>query len=286
MLDVLVRLRDGWKFKLTTASVDHGLRPEAPDEVRLVGELAGERGVAFVPLRLSLPATTTPAQARDARYVALHQVARDVSALRIAVGHTLDDQAETVLARITRGAGLRGLRGVLPLREDGVMRPLLDASRAEVRAHLAAYGIQSVDDPTNVDPHYQRSRLRASLIPALAAESPAIVRHLAALADEAAEVSRWADSESARITADFDDSSLSWTHLGPLAPPVRDETIATLVEATTGRRPGREVRKSIVRALQEGGSVLLGGGFTLSGTRGQLSFELTKRRRGLERPTD
>jgi tRNA(Ile)-lysidine synthase len=101
---------------------------------------------------------------------------------RVATGHTASDQAETVLFRLARGTGRTGALGMAP-RRGPIVRPLLCASAAETRAWCAAHGIEVVRDPSNDDPAHARARVRAGLVPALAAVHPAAERHVAAFAD-------------------------------------------------------------------------------------------------------
>ena len=85
---------------------------------------------------------------------------------RVALGHTRDDQAETVLFRFLRGAGLAGLAGIYPVTADGYIRPLIDITRAEVEAFLRARGITWREDSTNLDLGFARNRIRHALAPA------------------------------------------------------------------------------------------------------------------------
>lgn len=188
----LHRLSPPLGLDLVVASVDHGLRPEAAAEVVSVRRLAEALGLDFRPLEVRIPPDrSTMAAARDARYAALRRAAERVGAARIAVGHTLDDQAETVLARLLRGADLEGLAGIAPRRRDGVVRPLIDCRSADVRAYLARHRLAFVEDPSNEQRTYERVRLRKDWLPALtASEDPRLAEHLAALADQARAVGR------------------------------------------------------------------------------------------------
>jgi tRNA(Ile)-lysidine synthase len=130
--------------------------------------------------------------ARRLRYEWLARVAREAGTGWVATGHTADDQAETVLHRLLRGAGLRGLRGIAPRRElvPGValVRPLLSATRAEVMAYLDEIGQAYRQDASNLDPAFTRNRFRHHLLPLLAAEyNPEIVAVLTRLAEQAEE---------------------------------------------------------------------------------------------------
>jgi tRNA(Ile)-lysidine synthase len=137
--------------------------------------------------------------ARQARYAALLDVAKTVGYRWIATGHTADDQAETVLHRLIRGTGLRGLRGIAPRRQLApgidVVRPLLGMSRAEVLAYLEAVGQPYRVDSSNVEMHFTRNRIRHELLPLLARHyNPAIADILNRLAVQAEEV--WPEIEA------------------------------------------------------------------------------------------
>jgi tRNA(Ile)-lysidine synthase len=186
LLYALARLAPELGISLVAASVDHGLRPDAAADVAIAARQAEALSVPFHALGVTVSGgASVQAAARASRYAALRKVAAREGASRIAVGHTRDDQAETVLARLLRGSSLRGLGGVAPRRADGVIRPLLDCARADVRALVVAEGLPFVDDPSNADARFLRARIRADVLPALAALDPGVVAHLAALADDA-----------------------------------------------------------------------------------------------------
>ncbi|MFO0693113.1 MAG: tRNA lysidine(34) synthetase TilS [Polyangiales bacterium] len=185
LVHVLATLASELGISLLVASVDHGLREESWSEVEAVGRFAASLGLEFEALRVDVRGASLQAAAREARYEALLGLAARASARRIAVGHTLDDQAETTLARLLRGAGLFGLGGVKPAREDGVIRPLIDATRAEVRAYALRHVLPTIEDPSNRDVRFQRVRIREDLLPRLTEEDPRVAVHLAELADEA-----------------------------------------------------------------------------------------------------
>jgi len=133
------------------------------------------------------------ATARDLRYAWFAQVARDEGAAWVAVAHTADDQAETVLFRLLRGSGVEGLRGMSARRPlDGsvvLLRPLLDVRRRDVHAYLEAHGLAYRQDSSNLDTALTRNRLRRELMPQLEREyNPALVDALCRLSKQAAEV--------------------------------------------------------------------------------------------------
>jgi tRNA(Ile)-lysidine synthase len=170
-------------------TVDHGLQEGSARRALDVAEWA--RTAGFDPVEV---ATVTvaglsggpEAAARTARYAALDAAASRHQAAVIFLGHTRDDQAETVLLALARGAGPRGLAG-MPFRKGLLVRPLLDVSRADTRKACAALGLVPWEDPHNVNPAFARSRVRASALPALiAALGPGVVGNLARSASQIA----------------------------------------------------------------------------------------------------
>jgi tRNA(Ile)-lysidine synthase len=186
LLFALARLAAPLRLQLEAASVDHGLRASAADDVAIAAAQAAAVAVPFHALQVRVErAGSLQAAARRARYQALHALGRRVGASAIAVGHTRDDQAETVLARLLRGASVLGLSGIAPRRADGVIRPLIDCDRAEVRAFAERHAPRVARDASNADPRFQRVRLRSRIMPALMAENVDLVARLCALADDA-----------------------------------------------------------------------------------------------------
>ena len=170
-------------------TVDHGLQEGSATRARAVASWALDAG--FAPVEVSTVAVTglpggPEAAARTARYEALSSVAARLEAVAVLLGHTRDDQAETVLLALARGAGPRGLAG-MPARKGIFVRPLLDVARADTRKACAAQGLVPWDDPHNVDPAFARSRVRGAALPALVeALGPAVVANLARSAGQIA----------------------------------------------------------------------------------------------------
>ena len=168
----LMALLAGWAagrgVTLAAVTVDHGLRPEASEEAALAARQAARFGLAHDTLKWGGwdGAGNLQDAARRARagLIADWATARGIAA--VALGHTLDDQAETVLLRLARGSGVDGLAGMAPRRRaDGVtwLRPMLALGRAELRDWLAAEGIPWADDPSNLDPRFDRVKARRAL---------------------------------------------------------------------------------------------------------------------------
>lgn len=183
MLDVLFRLSTKVGFRLSAHGVDHGLRADAARELDLAARHAERLGVAFERSVLRVAqGSNLQARARAARYQALEAAQQAVGASLLATAHHADDRAETVLLRLLRGSGPKGL-GVLPARAGLRIRPLLRARKVDILAHLERHRISYADDPSNRDRRHLRVRVREELLPLLTELSPGIVGHLNALAD-------------------------------------------------------------------------------------------------------
>jgi tRNA(Ile)-lysidine synthase len=184
---------------LTVAHFQHRLRgAEGDADAGFVEELAASLGLSFVTTGADVRTIAAnegenlESTARRLRYTWLAQAARQAGASWVATGHTADDQAETVLHRLIRGAGIQGLRGIAGARAlaEGVMliRPLLRVSRAEVLAYLESLGQSYRIDSSNSDLRFTRNRIRHELLPLLRNYNPAIESVLAHLAEQATEL--------------------------------------------------------------------------------------------------
>jgi tRNA(Ile)-lysidine synthase len=163
----LLALACAQSLDVVAVYVDHGLRTGTDREARVVGEAAAELGAHTRVVSVEIDAgSNLEARARDARYVALERVADEVGAAAILVGHTRDDQAETVLLALLRGSATPGLAG-MPARRGRVWRPLLQSRRAETREICARRGLTPVADPMNDELHHRRVWLRREIIPRL-----------------------------------------------------------------------------------------------------------------------
>ena len=157
----------GTKADLIVLTVDHGLRAAAADEVKTVAAAARTLGLPCHILTRTAPEGRTAIQAdsRADRYRMLCAAAREHGADAIATGHTAEDQAETVLMRLARGSGVDGLAAMAPVSriEDlALLRPLLNQSKRSLQAVLQELGVNWIEDPSNVDPAYERPRLRSA----------------------------------------------------------------------------------------------------------------------------
>lgn len=169
--------------RIEAATCDHQLRPGSADEARFVAALCAERSIPHATLALDLPATgNVSSNARVARYAALESWRVERGLDHILTAHHADDQLETVIMRLNRGAGVGGLAGIRAV-NGVVVRPLLGWRRSELAAVVASAGITAVDDPSNRDDRYDRARLRKALAAADWLDPLAVVRSAAACAD-------------------------------------------------------------------------------------------------------
>jgi tRNA(Ile)-lysidine synthase len=283
LLHVLHALQGEHGCAVSAASIDHGLRADAAADVAIAGRLAQALGVPFFARRIEVGSgASRQAQARDARYAALRECADHCAADRIAVGHTLDDQAETVLARLLRGAGIDGLSAITPWREDGVVRPMIDCARVQVSAYIAAEALEAADDPSNRDPRYLRSRVRASLLPALCAENPNFARQLASLADDARQAAALLTERAASALAQAEGHAARLREEPEI---VRRWALRAFVEQRSGAKLTRTHLVALDRMLSGGGPVRVPGDLLVTlDPAGVLSVSrVTKRGRGLPR---
>jgi tRNA(Ile)-lysidine synthase len=192
----------GTRPRVTVATVDHGLREDAAREARAVGKWAKAAGLPHRILTWAgeKPKSRVQEVAREMRYRLLGELAHKLGASHVVTGHTLDDQAETVLMRLMHGTGIGGLGGMWPeIERDGitVARPLLGVRKVRLVATCEAGGWPYFDDPSNTDPRFARARLRGEVLPVLQREGLTPER-LAALA---ARARRAEEALEARIDA-------------------------------------------------------------------------------------
>ena len=195
LLHVLSLLAGQWKLGLEVAHFEHGLRGrESIDDARFVERLSHGLGLGFHLDHGDVRAFSRnkglgiQEAARVLRYEFLNRVLADTESTHIATGHTADDQAEEVLLRLIRGAGLAGLSGIPWKRDDYIIRPLLGVTRHRILDHLAGHNIPFVMDKSNRNRAYLRNRIRSDLLPLLIKDfNPAIVRTLNRTAELLAE---------------------------------------------------------------------------------------------------
>ena len=239
---LLLDLAENADFRVVAlAHLNHQLRASAGRDEAFCRDLAHRLGLRIVVetanvKRYAESGFSIEDAARRVRYEFLERAAADASADRIAVGHTQDDQAETFLLKLMRGAGLKGLAGIYPSR-GRVIRPLLDVSRAELRAYLMAAGEPWVEDETNEDLENPRNRIRHRVLPELdRAAGGSTHRAIARAASLIREDGQWLDE-----AADL--------RFGQLV--VRTETGLEIEVGGLGGSPGPIRRRVLLRAMKE-----------------------------------
>ncbi|WP_341946453.1 tRNA lysidine(34) synthetase TilS [Microbacterium sp. LWH11-1.2] len=177
-------------IRATSVTVDHGLQVDSSEVAARAASIATGLGLEAIVVRVDVDGEGGPeAAAREARYRVLRDAADEIGASAVLLGHTLDDQAETVLLGLARGSGAASLQGMAPAREDedGVrwLRPLLGVRRETTRAFCTASDLDPWDDPHNLDDRFARVRVRERVLPVLEAElGPGIAEALARTAEQ------------------------------------------------------------------------------------------------------
>lgn len=215
MLHLLYRQAEAWGLQLVVAHFDHHWRAESGRDAEFVAALAARLGLPFRIGELATPAAPGNREqiGRQARYRFFQTLLRRGEATRIATGHTADDQAETVLLRVMRGAGATGLAGIMPARDGGtIIRPMLWARREELRRWLQERGEAWREDPSNLDLKHRRNLLRQRFLPELeAAFNPALTERLGTMAAVAqAEEAFWASYVEPLWSRLFEATAAGW----------------------------------------------------------------------------
>lgn len=244
--------------RVSVATVDHGLRAEAAEEAAMVARFCASIGVPHRTCTVTVAdGASRQAAARRVRYAALIAWCREEGLAGLLTAHHADDQAETILMRIARGAGLSGLRGIrergfhssseskgIPGEDVDVLRPLLGWRRAEL-ADIAA-GIDTATDPSNADPHYDRTRARALL-----RETPwldplrlaATARHLA----DAEATLDWVTQEAIRTRATRHGDGRLTVDIADLPHDLRRRIVASLIAAADSPADGPTIETALAR---------------------------------------
>lgn len=214
LLSVLREIVPAFPLHLTVAHFDHGWRAESRADRDFVASMAATWGYDFRTARAADDIPHTENAARTARYAYLRHVAADTDSTAIALGHTQDDQVETLLLHLLRGSGSKGL-GAMRRRDGDLARPLLDISRKDIEAYLVQLHLTPIRDATNDDPRFTRNRLRQELMPAIDAFDPAARDLLARTADILSEEDRFIEAQLANLPDDIATNREAFARLPP-----------------------------------------------------------------------
>ena len=258
------------------AHLNHRLRPTSDRDEQFCRDLARTLGLEIVVDQADVAgyAATQRLSVEDAarrvRYEFLERAAARMGADRIAVGHTLEDQAETVVLKLIRGAGLTGLAGISP-RKQAIVRPLLEVSKTELRAYLQSRGQTWMEDESNADLSNPRNRVRHRILPELELAYPGATRAIARSAEIARNDGDWLDSRARTVLTTIATTTEGGLELeaGRLAgepPPIVRRVLLMALRAISGNR---EIGLDHIRVAEE---VLAGdrGGADLPGIRLEL----------------
>jgi tRNA(Ile)-lysidine synthase len=267
---------------LVLAHVDHQMREASAEDAEHCARVAESLGLPFFRETASVD-PPTEAEAREARYNALQRMAARGGAGLIATGHTMDDNAETVLLRLSRGGEPIGI----PPRRGNIVRPLLDLRRAEAREVCRSRGIQWIEDPSNRDERLARNRIRRRVLPGL---GDAGVRRLALIAEEARSLKEAVDADvteaisSGAILVEEDRSLIDLKILGVSPEPARFGIVRRALERFD-EDPSSRLVDAVLQSAEAGrGVVDVTGGVTAAV--GSVYVEVGPRRQILPRPPD
>ncbi len=242
------------------ASVDHGLRPESAREAAMVAELCAAYGIPHKILTVKVAQGNLQDKARIARYAAMGNWMKERGLGALATAHHADDQAETLIMRLNRGSGVAGLagvraRGVVPGTKLTLLRPLLGWRRAELAAIVEASGLEPAQDPSNLDPRYDRVRIREGLKDADWLDVAGVATSAAHLADAEA-VLQWAVRREWEEAVEVGEAEIRYRPKAPLV--IRIRILARAI-ALLGNKSRMGSVAQLIQKLANGKDATLGG---------------------------
>lgn len=280
MLHLLFQYRENLGIQsIAVAHVNHGLRGSDSDlDEELVESMAGSLQMLFFKKKLSgitLNSSGIEEYCRSERYAFFHHLKKNHNFDYIVTAHTADDQAETLLMRIIRGCGVRGLAGVHAVRDDAVIRPLLGITKKELQGFLKNNGIAWREDLTNTDTKFLRNNIRHNVLPLLESLNPEIREHLVTLGKSAADVMKLVDTGYADWKAKYviDQSGVHFelSRSGFSVPGVA-EFIAHAMHERGIECSGKKLNTILDNCGQTSGRILISGGWSMYGARSSMIF--------------
>ncbi|MDD5428684.1 MAG: tRNA lysidine(34) synthetase TilS [Candidatus Omnitrophica bacterium] len=294
LLHLLEKLKSKLGLKeIAVCNLDHGLRgKESLGDSLFVKKYSAAHGLRFIHKKIDLKkrssgGLSTEEIAREARYKFFNEAARKAGADVIVTGHTLDDQAETVLMRFIKGASLKGIVGISPSRTEGkfrMVRPLIELEKKEIVRYLDACGISYRIDSTNIEPIYFRNVVRKEIIPFLEKYNPRLKRVLSNLAEHLREDFEFISAEKTRIGNAITRKTGSGVEIDLKDVVVQPRAIQKEILRDSLEKAGGDVKKlsfrhwkeieALIRHGNKGNSVDLPGRVRASRTENLLTFRI------------
>lgn len=256
-LALLLLAADAWPGRVVAATVDHGLREGSAAEAACVADICAGLGIRHETLKPPAPITgSVQAAARAARFALLEDWRVRHGADWVMTAHHADDQAETLLMRLNRGAGVGGLAGVRRI-NGHVLRPLLGWRRAELAEIVAASGLTAITDPSNADPRFDRARIRAAIADAAWLDVTSFAASAHHLSD-AEQALRWTAERLAAERLADDGGSWTFDPTGLPSELLRRITALAIARIDPDATPSGPTLDRLLESLHAGNKASLG----------------------------
>lgn len=206
MLNILNEIKEEWQFEIYVAHINHMIRKEANDDEKYVQQYCEKNNIQCFVKRVNVQEIAniqkigTEEAGRNIRYEFFEEVLQKVGANKIAIAHNKNDKIETIVMNLLRGSGLSGLKGIEPIREQRIIRPLIECERQEIEQYCEQYKLEPRIDKTNFENDYTRNRIRNIVIPYIKNEfNPNIIETMDRLSQVATEESNYIELQVEKI---------------------------------------------------------------------------------------
>lgn len=206
MLNILNEIKEEWQFQIYVAHINHMIRKEADDDERYVQQYCEKNNIQFFVKRVNVQEIAniqkmgTEEAGRNIRYEFFEEILQKVGANKIAIAHNKNDKIETIVMNLLRGSGLSGLKGIEPIREQRIIRPLIECERQEIEQYCEQYKLEPRIDKTNFENDYTRNKIRNIVIPYIKNEfNPNIIETMDRLSQVATEESNYIELQVEKI---------------------------------------------------------------------------------------
>ena len=206
MLNILNEIKEEWQFQIYVAHINHMIRKEADDDETYVQQYCENNNIQFFAKKVNVQEIAniqkmgTEEAGRNIRYEFFEEVLQKVGANKIAIAHNKNDKIETIVMNLLRGSGLSGLKGIEPIREQKIIRPLIECERQEIEQYCEQYKLEPRIDKTNFENDYTRNKIRNIVIPYIKNEfNPNIIETMDRLSQVATEESNYIELQVEKI---------------------------------------------------------------------------------------